>query len=37
MKAARNDGLDATVSARALNVRLPMDGSLAHDGTSPQV
>ena len=34
-KAARNDDRLATVSARALNSRLPTDGSLAHDGISP--
>ena len=36
MNAERNDGFDATVSARALNIRLPTAGSLAHDGTRPQ-
>ncbi len=35
MNAARNEGFDATVSARALNIRLPTAGSLAHEGTRP--
>src|SRR4249919_891052 len=30
-------GFSATVSIRALIIRLPIFGSLAHDGTSPQV
>ena len=30
-------GFSATVSIRALIIRLPIDGSFAHDGTSPQV
>ena len=37
MNAERNDGFDATVSARALNIRLPTAGSLAHDGTRPHL
>ena len=35
-KAWRNAGLVATVSARALIMRLPIDRSLAQRGTSPQ-
>src|ERR1039458_1476816 len=33
--ALRNDGLDATVSARALNIRFETEGSFAQDGTRP--
>ena len=29
-------GFSATVSIRALIIRLPIEGSLAHDGTRPQ-
>ena len=34
-KAVRNDGFSASVSPRALIIRLPIDGSLAQDGISP--
>ena len=30
-------GFSATVSIRALIIRLPIEGSFAHDGTRPQV
>src|SRR3954454_14229036 len=36
-KARLYAGFSATVSIRALIIRLPIEGSLAHDGTSPQV
>ena len=36
LKASRNDGFSASVSARALIMRLPIARSLAHLGTSPQ-
>jgi len=35
LNGARNEGLSATVSARALAMRAPADGSLDQDGTSP--
>src|SRR5660397_127404 len=34
-KAVRNDGFSAIVSTRALIMREPMAGSLAHEGTRP--
>jgi len=34
--AVRNDGLSASVSERALIIRLPIAGSFAQRGTSPQ-
>jgi len=34
--ARRKAGFSATVSIRALIIRLPIEGSLAQDGTSPQ-
>ena len=36
LKAFLKDGFSAIVSARALIMRFPMDGSLAQNGTSPQ-
>src|SRR6188768_1935674 len=36
-KARLYAGFSATVSIRALIIRLPIDGSLAHEGTMPQV
>ena len=36
MNARRYAGLLATVSALALIIRLPIPGSFAQDGTSPQ-
>src|SRR5574337_70350 len=35
-RAVRNAGLVATVSALALIIRLPITGSLTHDGIRPQ-
>ena len=36
LNASRNDGFSASVSERALIMRLPIARSLAHFGTSPQ-
>ncbi len=36
LNAERNAPLVATFSARALIMRLPMEGSFAHEGTRPQ-
>ena len=36
LNAARKDGLSLTPSARALIIRLPIEGSLAQAGMSPQ-